>query len=95
VRASQYDGPLSDGSGSSGGSALALSVPSGCIQRMTLPAFGPVAVCRYVRPRSNSYDAARLLAAPVCRQCRRYTTAAREMSSALKAPWPYVSVAGS
>ncbi len=45
VRASQYDGPESDGSGSSAGSALGLSVPSGCIHSTTLPAFGPVAVC--------------------------------------------------
>ena len=46
VRASQYDSPLSDGSGSSTGSALGLSVPSGCIHNTTLPALGPSAVCR-------------------------------------------------
>ncbi|MDI5939682.1 hypothetical protein QLR68_16330 [Micromonospora sp. DH15] len=46
VRASQYDGPLSDGSGSSTGSALGLSVPSGCAHSTTLPACGPVVVCR-------------------------------------------------
>ena len=44
VRASQYDASLSDGSGSSTGSALGLRVPSGCIQSTTLPASGPVTV---------------------------------------------------
>jgi hypothetical protein len=47
VRATQYDdASLSDGSGSSTGSALGLSVPSGCIQRTTLPASGPLEVWR-------------------------------------------------
>ena len=44
VRASQYDASLSDGSGSSTGSALGFSVPSGCIQSTTLPASGPATV---------------------------------------------------
>ena len=62
VRATQYDDPsLSDGSGSSTGSALGLSVPSGCIHSTTLPAFAPLAVWRYVRPRSIWYAASRLV----------------------------------
>ena len=36
-RASQYKASESDGSGSSFGSALGLSVPSGCIQSTKLP----------------------------------------------------------
>ena len=46
VRASQYDASLSEGSGSSAGFALRFSVPSGCIQSTTLPAFWPDVVCR-------------------------------------------------
>ena len=45
MRASQYDASLSEGSGSSTGLALRLSVPSGCIQSTTLPAYGPLSVC--------------------------------------------------
>ena len=50
VRASQYDGPESDGSGSSTGSALGLSVPSGCIQSTTFP----LGDCRNVRDSQQS-----------------------------------------
>jgi len=71
VRASQYESALSLGAGVSGGSATRLSVPSGCIHSTTLPASGPLAVWRYVSPRSSWYAFTRLDAVPVARQCRR------------------------
>jgi hypothetical protein len=46
VRPNQYEGPESDGLGLVGGVVVGLRVPSGCIQRTTLPALAPVEVCR-------------------------------------------------
>ena len=44
--ASQYEGPESEGSGSSVGVGLGFRVPSGCIHSTTLPASGPEDVWR-------------------------------------------------